>query len=286
MRLFDAYITVDWSAASVPRRGKDSIWMRYEAAGRSRLLNPSTRRQAMAVLESWLAGSIREGRRTLVGVDFNLGYPAGFAERIGCKRWRDVWAEISRSSTDGPRNTNNRFQTAARLNRRITGQRGPFWGCPPSQEGETLGRKKSDAARDGLAELRMTEARIRGPKSAFQLSGVGAVGSQTLTGIAALERLRFRSRLAGDCRIWPFETGLRAPLDSPVVFAEVYPSQTPLPNESGEVKDAAQVRAVTRRLRRQDGQGKLRRLFEGPRGAGIADRRKIVQEEGWILGVV
>ena len=52
MPSFDAYLMVDWSAANVPRRGRDSIWLGLTmrlASGRLRLTrieNPATRAAA------------------------------------------------------------------------------------------------------------------------------------------------------------------------------------------------------------------------------------------------
>jgi hypothetical protein len=62
-------------------------------------------------------------------------------------------------------------------------------------------------------------------------------GSQSLTGIARLHRLRNNPKLAGVSAVWPFETGWAAkakwlPAHVLILHAEIYPSVgDPLPDE-------------------------------------------------------
>jgi hypothetical protein len=53
----------------------------------------------------------------------------------------------------------------------------------------------------------------------------------------------------------------------------------------GEIKDEAQVRDLVQRLKAEDERGRLAEWFAGPSGLNNGDKRKIVSEEGWILGV-
>ena len=78
-RLFDAYLAVDWSASSVPKRGKDSIWLCLKGEPPE---NPSTRHEAMQRVREQLGQLVAEGRRVLVGFDFPYGYPSGFAKLV------------------------------------------------------------------------------------------------------------------------------------------------------------------------------------------------------------
>ena len=81
---FDRYITVDWSANSKPKGGKDSIWVCTHAAdGESSTANPRTRREAETVVREQLLRAVRMRQRVLVGFDFPYGYPAGFADALG-----------------------------------------------------------------------------------------------------------------------------------------------------------------------------------------------------------
>jgi hypothetical protein len=53
----------------------------------------------------------------------------------------------------------------------------------------------------------------------------------------------------------------------------------------GEVKDEVQVRKLVERLKAEDERGGLGEWFAGPSELSEDDKRKVVSEEGWILGV-
>src|SRR5437762_12862436 len=82
-RLFDTYVIVDWSAASQPKTGRDSIWICRLGADGESFCNPPTRHAAKGLLADMLAGASARGERVVVGFDFPFGYPAGFAARLG-----------------------------------------------------------------------------------------------------------------------------------------------------------------------------------------------------------
>src|SRR5262249_37747186 len=107
--MFDTFVMVDWSAATVPRTGRDSIWVCWHAPDGERLANPPTRYPAKALLEDWLAAALPRGERVLLGFDFPFGYPAGFAARLGLSgpHWRAVWDEIAGLLRDHENNLNN-----------------------------------------------------------------------------------------------------------------------------------------------------------------------------------
>lgn len=120
---------VDWSASSRPTTGSDSIWYcLITRTGTSlhvvALENPSTRVAAMAEIRNLLCGLARQERTVLVGFDFPFGYPAGFADALrleGDRPWDRVWSELVRSIVDRADNSNNRFEVAGELNRRLSG---------------------------------------------------------------------------------------------------------------------------------------------------------------------
>jgi precorrin-8X/cobalt-precorrin-8 methylmutase len=293
--LFDGYVVVDWSAATTPRIGVDSIWIAFVARASDGpalrlLVNPPTRREAERILGDLLAEEARAGRSVLAGFDFPFAYSAGFAARLGLAGppWRAVWNLLSSLLVEGERNANNRFAVAAELNRRISGAAFPFWGCPASCVAPTLAmicHREWD--RRGLAEKRLTELRVSGPQPAWKLAGTGSAGSQGLTGMPVVARLRDDPRLAGRSRVWPFETGLHAP--SPpagIVFAEVYPSLVEIAPRPGEPKDSAQVRALAEWFAAEDTAGRLAALLEGDPALSAAERAIVEAEEGWVLGVV
>ncbi len=135
---FDAYLMVDWSAASPPRTGKDSVWWCLCVWRSGRLVvetneNSPTRQACFDVLRAQLRDLAAEGSSVLVGFDFPYGYPTGFAQALGLKDapWRAVWNELTtRIVDDQAFGTNNRFQVASDLNQRIGAPEGPFWGHP------------------------------------------------------------------------------------------------------------------------------------------------------------
>ncbi|MES1202091.1 MAG: cobalamin biosynthesis protein CbiG [Pseudomonadota bacterium] len=293
-RLFDAYMIVDWSAASKPTAGADSIWIgTLKRDVRFRLVhaghNAPTRAEAGAFVKQSLADFKRRGERVLVGFDFCLGFPRGTASalKLGEPAWRAMIDFIAREIKDKADNTNNRFQVAAKMNRLMTGQAFPFWGCPARDEQTTLKAKRSrDHAPGDLPELRFCESAQPGMSSVWKLYYQGSVGGQTLTGMPFVRALK---EAGGDrVQIWPFETGWRV-LDAndlegvDAVLAEVWPSMLAAPLAAGEVKDAAQVRTLAAHFAALDEAGKLAALF-GPRKHD-APSDVVTNEEGWVLGV-
>lgn len=255
MALFDLHVAVDWSAAGVPRTGRDSIWIAVHDGGAMRLHNPPTRAAALDLLSALLTQATAAGRRALVGFDFPFGYPRGLSQAIRPGGdWRDVWARIAALVTDGPDNANNRFHAAAALNALFPGE-GPFWGNGLRDDIPGLPRKKPVGWGDTLPDnLRPSDRLAKGAQEVWKLSGAGSVGGQALTGIAAVERLRAAHGLS----IWPFETGKGH------VAAEIFPSLLPVVLPEGAVKDAVQVETVARAFAAADTAGLLARMLEAP----------------------
>ncbi len=301
-RLFDAYIMVDWSAASKPVTGKNSIWigilardarlkLQYQTA------NIETRLKARAFLEGIISKLTGRGDRVLVGFDFSLGYPAGTAAALGLDTstlapWQAMQAHLAAKMKDKPDNSNARYAIAAGMNYAISKGPFPFWGAPARDVVSTLSDKKPDFDGRTPAEFRMVETwlkeqKLGQPKSCWQLAYTGSVGSQSLTGIPHVHGLR---QSVPASRVWPFEfpegelngetlDGIQ------VVFAEIYPSLVKAKPDSGEPPDAAQVREIARHYSEMDEKG----LLHPPISTGkTLDEQKMSQiqaEEGWILGV-
>jgi precorrin-8X/cobalt-precorrin-8 methylmutase len=294
--LFDLYVMVEWSAAATPKLGSDSIWVaalrqRGRAIETVLLENLATRRDAAAVLRGFFVGSLARDERVLAGFDFPFGYPAGLAKRLGLagKPWRSIWNEIARRLVDGPDNANNRFAVGAALNRGLTGEAYPFWGCPAGAAGRFLQPKHHHRHTAGeFPEHRLVDRRMRGPQPGWKLAGTGSAGGQALTGIPVLRALRDDAALRSQIRVWPFETGLAAPprqRHAAVIMAEIYPSLVPAPRGTGEVKDSAQVRHLARHFATLDARGEMAALLAGDPALSGAERRRVEREEGWVLGV-
>jgi precorrin-8X/cobalt-precorrin-8 methylmutase len=287
--LFDHYVIVDWSAENRPKTGHDSIWICHRGPnGELGCANPATRHAAKLLLADILADVAARGERAVLGFDFPFGYPAGFADRLGLAGppWRMLWDEIASLLHDHDDNRNDRFEVGAALNRRVSGGPFPFWGCPSGKAGKFLGAKKPDGyAPEGLAEKRLIDERMTGAQPCWKLAYPGCVGSQALTGIPVVRALRDHPRWSETAQVWPFETGLSAPKGAQVVFAEVYPSLWKL-NSQEKPKDKAQVRDVAQRFADLDRSGAFADLFAGDPNLTDEQRRRVVSEEAWTLGVM
>ncbi|KAF0115827.1 MAG: molybdopterin-guanine dinucleotide biosynthesis protein B [Rhodobacteraceae bacterium] len=275
--MFDRVIVVDWSAANMPTsptNRANAVWIGCHDAEGGAEWHHRTRAAAEAQLVTLIDTALSTGMRLLIGCDFAMGYPEGFAARLtGEARAEAVWAWLSSAITDGPENRNNRFEVAARINAGFPEGPGPFWSHPTGQHhpGLPYRRVGIDYAVLGLAETRAAETAARGAKSPWMLFNPGSVGSQSLLGLPMIHRL---SQLPG-VAVWPFS----APV-GPVVLAEVYPSLLAAPvailaNAEGLPADQAQVRLLSRALFRLARTHRLAPLFDAPPEAA---------EEGWILG--
>jgi len=283
---FERVVAVDGSASSRPVRGADSIWVGAVEGGVVQApVNLSTRRELLA----WLVDVGRLPGRTLIAVDWSLGYPSGAADAfglVGSTPRLAMWEHLSRTIVDGTDNANNRFEVAGDLNAQ-SGLPGPFWGAPRSMVTASITSKKQRF--DDLGEWRLAEAQVRASKrwvsSCWQLGGAGAVGGQSLVGIALLASLI--DELVPRCvAVWPFDTGLSAPGDDvDVVIAEMWPSLFVTADELADagVRDAVQVEVMARLLHAADVDGRLRRWWcpDVP----PAEVGRVVGEEGWILGL-
>lgn len=298
--LFDVFVMVDWSAASRPRRGRDSIWSASldVRTGMTTLHNHPTRRAAESALRTLLCSTT--GATVLVGVDVPFGYPVNLAAGLVADRpepvdWKTVWRHLARVVRDDERNHNNRFQVASDLNVVLGGGPGPFWGCPADRATPSLHPRKVHefpmaTAAGPLQEFRLTEQRLRArgryPLATWQTHYTGSVGSQALLAIPVIDRLVRDPGLSTRAHVWPFTTGLTAdPVAGrcdAVVFAEVWPGCFDLDVSGHEVRDAAQMVQLCSHVASLDRCGALGALFEPRLTAGDAD--VVVRQEGWILG--
>ncbi len=294
-RLFSAYVMVDWSAASKPTTGADSVWigvMKRDVRFRPvfEAHNPSTRREAETLLSQLMSEFAKSRERVLIGFDFPLGYPSGFANAMALDGtpWNATWAMIDKAIKDRPDNVNTRFSFGADINRRLTGSPFPFWGCAARDAQKTLTIKRfREHTSDDISEFRLCERTLPGTQSVWKLYYNGSVGGQALTGIPVAHRLK--NAHAG-VAVWPFETGLKAlstadVADTTAILAEIWPSQLKPVPLGGEVKDQAQVRTLCDHYLKLDEKGALGALFAGPKTLSDEDRNAVEREEGWILGI-
>lgn len=317
---FETILILDFSARSAPspaRPAADALWLGRKTANRPAVATyHRTRAEVFEELAVLLANEIGRGRRVLLGVDFALGYPLGFANAAGLSgrgpAWRRAWGYLAEHIQDGPDNANNRFAVAAALNQRCAqttrskpgaaevnsgggGGGGPFWGCPPTRAGAWLSPRRSGMD-SPLPRRRFVEQRTPSAHEVWKLYTTGSVGSQTLLGIARLAHLREHPAIKKHLHLWPFETGFTAPplrkKQPGVVIAEVYPS---LINDQADallksrvdvtIRDQAQVLALAEHFATLDRTGRLAAYFDTPADLSPSDAKRCIDEEGWVLGV-
>ena len=265
---FDRVAMLDWSGGNDtgPRPRRDAIWL-GEAGAPPRYLR--NRQEAEAALAGLIEEALARRERLFLGVDFPFGYPSGFARVLtGEDDPLAVWRWLEAHLEDGPRG-NNRFELAGRINRLFPGI-GPFWFNPTGQDVPDLPRRDLRQGH-GMAERRSCEMRAGGTFTCWQLGGAGAVGSQVLTGLPVLARLK--ARFGGDIAVWPFEPWQKAG----VVLVEVWPS---LVNDvvkraesQGGIRDAHQVALLARAVAGlPEGDLEVMLDIDAP-------------EEGWIFGL-
>jgi hypothetical protein len=275
---FDRAIVVDWSAANLPTsptNRANAVWIGCHDSEGGIEWHHRTRATAEAQIGTLINTARADGLRLLIGFDFAMGYPAGFAARLtGSPTARAVWRWLAEAVSDGPDNRNNRFAVAAQINAAFPEGPGPFWSHPTGQSwpGLPFRRAGIDYAALGLTEYRAAEIAVPRAKSPWMLFNPGSVGSQSLLGLPMIHRLGQNP----DVAVWPFDTTSEAR----IVVAEVYPSLLAGPvailaNADGLPADQAQVRLLSRALFNLSHAGKLAPLLDTPPEA---------QEEGWILG--
>lgn len=268
---FDSVAIVDWSATNGPspaRESADAIWIGTADAKGTEARYFRTRAEAETHLSALIDAEQAAGRRLLVGFDFPLAYPAGFARALtGADDPRALRRWMAERITDAG-NRNNRFAVANDINAIVGGGSGPFWGRPRSLPLPHLPETKP--ATFPFPERRAAETAIPRAQTVWKLYTTGSVGSQALTGLPMIHRLSQRPRTA----IWPFDQITTAR----TVLAEVYPSLlAQLVARAGGIRDRAQVTLLAQALFRLSQRNALKPLLMPPDLPQIA-------EEGWILG--
>lgn len=274
---FETFAVLDWSAASTPKRGRDSIWLGVAGPQGMTAENIPTRAEAETRLTALLQDTLAAGTRLLLACDLSFGFPRGFVPVLtGQTHALAGWDWLAQHITDDASNRHNLREVAAKANAAFAGG-GPFWGNGAKADVPNLPRHKP-ALPPGLAEFRLTEqvARAQGlhPKSSWQLAGAGAVGAQNLVGLPLLARLR--ARFAPHVAVWPFEAA-----DAPIVLVETYTALVDNAVRAADpdmVRDAAQVTLLAHALHAMDRAGTLPPLFAPPPPQALP-------EEGWIFGL-
>jgi hypothetical protein len=273
---FARVVAVDFSAASVPTRGVNSIWVAVaELTGTIRSRNCATR----AELATCLTRVVARPGRSLVAFDIALGWPAGMAASLGLVgRPHDAVQDLlDEMVVDEPSNANNRFDVAATLNARSGSAL--FWGHPPGRTYALLGATTAvprELAPRPFDARRTLERHVGGSiKSPMQLSGAGALGGQSLLGQVFVRRW---ARHVGGVSVWPFD-----PPTGRVVVGEYYFSLCDWRAERGLITDDRQARAAARYLRAELAAGRHPARASLLAGLSSPERQQARDEEGWLL---
>jgi hypothetical protein len=292
-RLFNAYVIVDWSAASKPGAGPDLIRIgvmkrdvRFRLAFESYAL--ATRAEAEKRLGLILDDLKKRNERALLGFNFPFGFPRGLAEglKLPGEPWTGLWDFLDKQVKDKADNTNNRFAVGSEINRRTTGGPFPFWGCPPRDALTTLQPKRAHEHGPGdVPEFRYADQAVKGA-SIWKLYYAGSIGGHAILGIPMVRRLKKMRAV----KVWPFETGWKALAPADLEGADALAVEVkiglvaaqPLP---GEAKELAPVRALAERIAKLDEAGKLGDAFAPPKGTPEGEVQAVEHEEGWILNV-
>ena len=188
-------------------------------------------------LRALLIEASDHGERVLIGFGFPYGYPQGFAAALGLDgpAWSAIWRHLAGHLQDtSSTNENNQFEVASAMNARLVLH--TFWGRPAARSLISLSmlrdqvHYKIDGEAAGLGEWREVEVVLhrRGSRrqSVWKLWGAGSVGSQALTGIPVVYRLRYDSRLEAISRVWPFEVDVPELPErrGAVIHAEIWPN--------------------------------------------------------------
>ncbi len=258
-RRFDTVIIVDWSASSTrgpARESPDRCWAAAADArtgGDASAAAPTpryfrTRLDCIAWLRDQLLAATGE---TFVGFDF----PFGVLHCTTLPTGRALAAFLAARINDDPSGANNRFAVAAEINREIAAARGlprgsgPFWGCPAAAACDDLTIKRPRPfafdefrAADRALLDRGRANRVPGVQSPFKLAGAGSVGSQMLTGLAAIDSLLTDGALADRITLWPFDDNdVSSAAANLITFAEVWPSLIDSTAHPHPIRDARQV---------------------------------------------
>ncbi len=180
-------VGVDWSGASTRSAQRRSIWIAVVRGGRlAELESGMDRDEARARLVE-LARAVPA---TAIGMDFAFSFPRWYMRERGWEHARAAWdwAE-SEERGERARTPPGRDPTPGWTRRMPE----PFWG-PHIRSMPTGVERSRHFRRTELASARPGAT----PQSPFKLTGAGAVGSQSLRGMAQLAQME-------GVHVWPFD---------------------------------------------------------------------------------
>jgi len=257
--MFNRYIGIDYSGAKVPTSSLKGlrVYMTENNSEPEEVPPPPGPRKywSRRELALWLVERLEEGNPTIVGIDHAFSFPIRYFETY---RILPEWDRfLDDFCTHWPTDDPDMYVDFVREGR---------YGDGISRQGKTRWK-------------RITEERVKGPKSVFHFDVPGSVAKSSHAGIPWLRYIR--QQVKGRVHFWPYD-GWKVSEGSSVI-AEIYPSlwsrDYPKDDRTPDQQDAYAVAAW---LQDTDQSGKLAEYFEPELKPG---EKPIAQVEGWILGV-
>jgi hypothetical protein len=255
---FARYVGIDYSGAETANSSLTGLRV-YEAdqtnsATEIRITGVPKIHWTRRTIAKWLVERLSEAQTTLVGIDHGFSFPLKYFQKYGLPHdWPAFLADFQKH---WPTDEDHTYVDFVR-------------------EGECCDAQ----ARCGDARWRrLTETRARA-KSVFHFDLPGSVAKSTHAGIPWL--LYLRTCVADRVHFWPFD-GWEVPKGKSAVV-EIYPALwcRSFPS-GGRNRDQQDAYTAAEWLRRSDMDGSLDRFFSP---SLTENERKVVEIEGWILGI-
>lgn len=254
--MFEHYIGIDYSGAraAVSRLSGLQVFCADQRSEPSRVPvpNSSGKHWSRKELAYWCHEYLESNERTIIGIDHGFSFPQSYMQRHKLRSWDNFLEHFCE-----------------------------LWPTDRDHMYVDFVRAK-DVPSGKNTELRLCETWTAGAKSVFQFDVQGSVAKSTHAGLPWVNFLRRDPGLRDRLHFWPFD-GFEVPEDKSVI-AEIYPSifRRRFPREQRSV-DEHDAYSVAHWLRQMDGLNMLPRYFNPPL---TLPERRIVELEGWILGVM
>ncbi|MGQ8364292.1 hypothetical protein [Glaciecola sp. 1036] len=205
--MFEQVAAIDWSGAKSPQRSF-AVSLAVCQANSTDAPVAIPNKMSRTDIYHWISEQIVNHKKTLVGIDCNLGYAANVVKnQFGnhMNYWQ-LWSEIENiCSAEG------NFFAGKFWTHEVYGE--TFWtqGKKPDWFDTKLLRRKTEhaAVSQGFGD----------PESPFKLIGAKQVGKGGLAGMRVMHKLK--SEFGDKIAIWPFEAGLIN--SATVVVSENFP---------------------------------------------------------------
>ncbi|MEM7466213.1 MAG: hypothetical protein AAF387_04945 [Pseudomonadota bacterium] len=253
--MFDSYIGIDYSGARAPVSRLSGLQIykadQFNEPARVPVPNDSGKHWTRKEIAYWCHEHLEQFERTIIGIDHGFSFPIDYFRRHELRSWDDFLVHFCEL---WPTDRDHMYVDFVRAKN------------PPSGDNK---------------ELRLCERWTPNTKSVFQFDVQGSVAKSTHAGLPWIYFLRRDPGLKDRLHFWPYD-GFEIPEDKSVI-AEIFPSLFRRRYDRGErTVDEHDAYSVAYWLRQMDGLNMLARYFNPPL---TLPERRVVELEGWILGV-